>query len=544
MPGHGFGIRPIVVVVTTPYSFPLTVKQLLTSASQRFAGGVALVHDGRSYTNGEIAERANQLGHLLLELGVRPGDPVAMLLPNGPDYVIADQAIARIGAAKVALTEMLSARDVSYCLSDCGASVAIAGSSMIDAGASSGSDALRTIIAAGGARPNSPIDGLRIMPLDGAVDAMPTTIPDSDPAEDDLGLIIYTGGTTGEPKGVMHLQRQLALNLCSHIIETGIQDDERLLLMSPLPHSAGFLLQTAFLRGATVFLEHKFDPELVLRRITDDRVTYLFMVPTMIYRVLDAAEGRPLDLGSLRTILYGAAPITADRLRQGLAVFGSVFMQLYAQSEAPNFITRLRREDHTTDAAGVHRLASCGQAVAMAEVRIVDDDGIEVPVGEIGEVIASTPYTMIGYNNRPEATATTLRDGWLFTGDIGRLDADGFLYLLDRKNDMLISGGMNVYTSEVEVVIVEVEGVEQVAVVGVPHPDWGEAVVAFVVAKDEGDGAVGGAESGAITERIIETCKTELATYKVPKRVIVVEELPTTVFGKIDKKALRSAAAD
>lgn len=530
VPGPRPGNRPTVGAVTTSHGYPLTVKQLVTSASQRFARRVALVHDGRSYTYGELADRANQLGHLLLRLGVAPGQPVAMLLPNGPDYVIADQAIARIGAARVALTEMLSAKEVAHCLRDCGAAVAIAGSSMIDAAAESGSEALRTIITVDGAAPSGEFSiGVRITPMNEAA-ALPTTPPDSDPAEDDLGLIIYTGGTTGQPKGVMHLQRQLALNLCSHVIEMGLQDDERLLLMSPLPHSAGFLLQAAFLRGATVFLEHRFDPELTLRRIADDRVTYLFMVPTMIYRVLDAAEGRELDLQSLRTILYGAAPITADRLRQGLDVFGPVFMQLYAQSEAPNFITRLRREDHTTAPAGVHRLASCGQAVAMAEVRVVDDDGVDVPVGEIGEVIASTPYTMVGYNNRPDATASTLRDGWLFTGDIGRLDDEGYLYLLDRKNDMVISGGMNVYTTEVEAAIADVDGVQQVAVVGVPHPDWGEAVVAYVVTDDDAE---------AVTARVIDRCRTDLAKYKVPKQVHVVDELPTTVFGKIDKKALR-----
>ncbi len=518
-------------MLASPY--PLTVKQLLTTSAQRFTQSVALVHDGRSYTYGELADRANQLGHLLVELGVRPGDPVALLLPNGPDYVIADQAIARVGAARVALTEMLSAKEVAFCLGDCGATVAVAGASMIDAAVTSGSAALHTVIAVGGAEPTSPVGELEVLSMEDAIGDRPTTIPASDPAEDDLGLIIYTGGTTGQPKGVMHRQRQLALNLCSHVIEMGLQDDERLLLMSPLPHSAGFLLQAAFLRGATVFLEQRFDPELAVRRIVDDRVTYTFMVPTMIYRVLDAVEGRTLDLASLRTILYGAAPITADRLRQGLAVFGPVFMQLYAQSEAPNFITRLRREDHTTDADGVHRLASCGRPVAMAEVRIVGEDGNDVPVGEIGEVVASTPYTMVGYHNRPDATADALRDGWLFTGDIGRLDGDGFLYLLDRKNDMVISGGMNVYTSEVEAAIVDVDGVQQVAVVGVPHPDWGEAVVAFVVsAGDDGD--------RAIVDRVMARCREDLAKYKVPKQVTVVDELPTTVFGKIDKKALRT----
>ncbi len=520
----------------TTQSHALTVKQLLTSASQRFAPHVALVHDGRSYTYGELADRANQLGHLLLELGVGPGRPVAMLLPNGPEYVIADQAIARIGAARVALTEMLSPKEIAHCLTDCGATVAIVGESMIDAAVGSEAAALRTIITVDGARSDAAGDDLQLIAMDDAVADKPTTVPDSDPSEDDLGLIIYTGGTTGQPKGVMHRQRQLALNLYAHVIETGLLDDERMLLMSPLPHSAGFHLQTGFVRGATVFLENKFDPELCLRRIAEDKVTFTFMVPTMIYRVLDAAEGRSLDLSSLRTILYGAAPITVDRLRQGLAIFGPVFMQLYGQSEAPNFITRLRREDHSTDPEFVHRLTSCGQAVTMAEVRIVDDAGEAVPIGEIGEVIASTQYTMVGYNNRPDATASTLRDGWLFTGDIGRLDADGFLYLLDRKNDMVISGGMNVYTSEVESEIVDVDGVRQVAVIGVPHPDWGEAVVAFVVPEEGED------DHAALTERVVAKCRADLAKYKVPKQITIVDELPTTVFGKIDKKALRSGA--
>lgn len=519
----------------TPRIHPLTVKQLLTSAFQRFARDVALVHDGRSYTYGELAERANQLGHFLVDLGVGPGQTVALLLPNGADYVVADLAIANIGAARVALTELLSPREIAHCLQDCDATVAIAGSSMIDAAVAANAPSLRTIITVGGAQTDAAGSDIRFVPMDGPIAALPTTVPEQDPAEDDLGLIIYTGGTTGQPKGVMHQQRQLALNLCAHVIETGLQDDERLLLMSPLPHSAGFHLQTGFLRGAVVYLEEKFDPDLVLQRIAEDGVTFTFMVPTMIYRVLDAAEGRTLDLRSLRTILYGAAPITADRLRQGLDVFGPVFMQLYGQSEAPNFITRLRREDHTTDEAGVHRLASCGQAVTMADVRVVDDKGEDVPVGEIGEVIASTPYTMVGYNNRPDATATTLRNGWLFTGDIGRLDADGFLYLLDRKNDMIISGGMNVYTSEVEGAIVEVEGIQQVAVVGVPHPDWGEAVIAFVVSSED---------SGVIADRVKAACRTELARYKVPKQVVVVDELPTTVFGKVDKKQLRTALTD
>ena len=205
------------------------------------------------------------------------------------------------------------------------------------------------------------------------------------------------------------------------------------------------------------------------------------MVPTMIYRLLDrAAEG-------LGPVVAAHDPVrrradVAGEAHGGLDRFGPVFMQLYGQSEAPNFITRLTREAHVTDEQHRHRLRSCGQPTAMAEVRIVDEDGRDCPAGTEGEVVARTAYTMSGYHGLPEATARTLQDGWLRTGDIGYLDEERYLYLLDRKNDMIITGGMNVYCSEVEAALREVDGVAQAAVVGVPHPDWGEAVVAFVVA--------------------------------------------------------------
>ncbi len=546
--------------------YPLTVKQLMVAAVERFGDRTALVHEDRSYTYAELATQANQLGHALVALGIKPGDPVAILLENGIDYVVADQAIARIGAARVALTDMLSAKDIAYCLNDCQATVAIAGETMLSTAVGSGSTSLHTILAVGDSVPDAESVGSEaddnssaapaITRLSDAVAGQPSSLPESSPSATDLGLIIYTGGTTGKSKGVMHHQTGLTLNLLSQMIESGIGEDERVLLTSPLPHASGFLLQVAFLRGATVFLDQKFDPVAVLRRISQDGVSFTFMVPTMIYRLLDALaerggsdpggaddggkSGDSVDTTALRTILYGAAPITEDRLQQGLQLLGPVFVQLYGQTEAPNFLTRLRREDHTTDPRYRHRLASCGQAVAMARIKIVDandPDKGELAIGEVGEVIASSPYNMSGYHNLGPATANTLRDGWLYTGDIGRLDADGYLYLLDRKNDMIISGGMNVYTTEVESLIAGVDGVGQVAVTGVPHPDWGEAVVAFVVAESKTD-------TDLLLDRVMQICRTDLAKYKVPKEIFYVDLLPTTAFGKVDKKALRASIAD
>ena len=249
----------------------------------------------------------------------------------------------------------------------------------------------------------------------------------------------------------------------------------------------------------------------------------------MIYRVLDRAETRATDLSSLRTLLYGAAPITIERLRQGLATFGPVFMQLYGQSESPDFITRLRREDH--DLEHPERLTSCGQPATLVEVAIVDDDLNNVGTNEVGQVIARGPYVMRGYNKMPEKTAETLRDGWLHTGDLGRLDEHGYLHLVDRKSDMIISGGMNVYSSEVENVIQTCDGVSQVAVVGVPDDDWGERVVAFIVAQPD----------GIDLDPVRNTCRQELAAYKRPKDLLIVDTIPVTAYGKVDKKLLRSS---
>jgi fatty-acyl-CoA synthase/long-chain acyl-CoA synthetase len=451
------------------------------------------------------------------------------MMSNSAEYVVADLAVLKLGAAKVPLNDMLSPDEARYILRDSGCVAALATPSQIDAAlAEVGGDALRTVIAVGH---GSTIPAGSVSWADSLADR-PVTAPEVDVSPIDIGLIMYTGGTTGRPKGVVHRQRQLALNLLAHRIETEIRSDERLLLSSPLPHSAGFLLQTALTAGALIYIERGFDASRILEAVDQDGVSYLFMVPTMIYRLLDQAAEGAWDLSSLRTILYGAAPISPERLAEGLRRFGPVFMQLYGQSEAPNFITRLPREAHVTDPAHAQRLRSCGQPTAMCEVRIVDEEGNDCPRGKEGEVVARTAYTMTGYHRLPEATDRALRDGWLYTGDVGYLDEESYLYLLDRKNDMIISGGMNVYCTEVEAALREVDGVGQVAVVGVPHPDWGEAVVAFVVPDEETELDEASAHKH---------CRARLSAYKRPKAIERVESLPLTAYGKVDKKALRAA---
>lgn len=507
-------------------NFPLTLRTLMTGAMTRYGEREAIVADGKTWSFRDLDEAANRLAHALRDLGVASGTPVALMLSNSAEYVIADQALLRLGAAKVPLNDMLSPHEAAYILRDSNAVVAIADVSWLPVVTEQldAHEDLRTsiLVGAGGPLPTG------VITWESALDGQPTELPSAEIRALDVGLMLYTGGTTGRPKGVVHQQEQLALNLLAHRIETELREDDRLLLSSPLPHSAGFLLQTALLSGAATHIERGFDAKGVLESIHEDRVSYLFMVPTMIYRLLDQAAEGNWDLSSVRTVLYGAAPISAERLEEGMGLLGPVFMQLYGQSEAPNFITRLRKEAHVP---GSPVLRSCGQPSTMAEVRIVSDDGDLCPPGVEGEVAVRTAYTMRGYHGLPEATERTLKDGWLYTGDIGYLDEHNYLYLLDRKNDMIITGGMNVYSSEVEAVLRDCPGVRQSAVVGVPHADWGEAVVAFVVSD----------ASRFDEDGLREHCRSSLSSYKRPKAIVPVDSLPLTVYGKVDKKALRAS---
>lgn len=511
----------------------LTPKALYTQAMHKYRDRVAVHCGGRDFTYAEIFRDSCRAAQAMLEAGAGRNTRIALMMSNCIEYVIADQAVIQSGSAKVPLNDMLGEKEIVYIMANSNARLAVVGPNFLDIVARNRDQwpELETVV---GVAPSGDCpDG--VVPWADFLARGAETPPDIEVGLDDLARLSYTGGTTGRPKGVKHTQHKTSLNMFSHLIEMGLLDDERLLLSSPLPHSAGALLQAGLLKGATHFIESRFDPETVVRRIQDDRVTFTFLVPTMIYRVIDWIGDQDYDLSALRTILYGAAPITVDRLRQGLELFGPVFMQLYGQSEAPNFITRLRREDHSLEPDRIHRLKSCGQPVMMAQVRIVDESGNPVARGETGEIAALTPYNTSGYHQLPEKTAQTIVDGWVHTGDIGMQDEDDYVYLLDRKNDMIISGGMNVYTREVEDAIQVCQGVSQVAVVGLPHEDWGEAVTAFVVAVAPGAASEGG---------ILDHCRTELSAYKRPKRVHFVDALPLTTYGKLDKKVLREQWAD
>lgn len=302
-----------------------------------------------------------------------------------------------------------------------------------------------------------------------------------------------------------------------------------MLLMTPLAHASGLFAQSGLIRGATCVIEDGFDAERAVALLRGSEISWTFLVPTMIYRILDVlGAGEPAgSVLALRTIVYGAAPISPRRLRAALDAFGPVFIQLYGQTESPNWGTRLAKSDHDLDRPEL--LGSCGRASIAADVRVIGEDGEPLVPGQVGEIWLKTAYLMTDYLGSAQDTAEKFVAGGIRTGDIGVLDEDGYLYLRDRKNDMVISGGMNVYCREVEDVLGAHAGVAAVAVIGVPHEDWGESVHAVVVPGADGLAA----------DELLAWARSRLASYARPKSVDVVETLPETPFGKIDKKALR-----
>jgi acyl-CoA synthetase (AMP-forming)/AMP-acid ligase II len=291
------------------------------------------------------------------------------------------------------------------------------------------------------------------------------------------------------------------------------------------------MLLPGLLRGGTHVIMRKFDPDELLRVIERERVSWTFLVPTMIYMLLDDPALARYDHASLRTIIYGAAPMSPDKLERALERVGPVFLQVYSQMEVANQTTTLTKDDHVEALAGPrHRLASCGRPIAMAQVRLVDPDDADVVSGQPGEIVVRGPHMMRGYWRRPEETASAMRGGWLHTADIARADSDGYLYIVDRAKDMIISGGMNVYSVEVENALMEHPAVREACVIGAPDDKWGEAVNACVVLRD-----------GVTLEpaELLAFCSKKLAAYSRPKAIEFVSEIPKTPYGKMDKKAIR-----
>jgi long-chain acyl-CoA synthetase len=343
----------------------------------------------------------------------------------------------------------------------------------------------------------------------------------------DLFGIYYTGGTTGRAKGVMLSHKNIVSNAVHLILTTGMRGDHVALHSAPMFHLADGAVNFAVtMVGGSHVTVKAFEPAAVLSAVEKERVTCALWVPTMINLLVNYPDVSGYDLSSMRLVFYGASPIAPDLLKRAIEVFNCQFIQLYGMTEAGPILTILLPEEHTKP----ELLTGAGRQAIGVEVRVVDEQGNDVPPGEVGEVIARGPNIMMGYWGKPLETEAVLRDGWYWTGDLARIDENHYIYIVDRAKDMIITGGENVYSVEVEAVLYKHPAVLEAAVVGVPDERWGEAVKAVVVVKP----------GAAVTEKeLIDFCKQHIASYKAPKSVDFVEALPKSGAGKILKRVLR-----
>lgn len=499
-----------------------TIGDLFDKAVRQFAGRVAFKDDRGSITYRELEEKVNGFSRALSGLGIGKGDRVAIWMKNCIEYVICDFAVAKTGAVKVPFNHMLGEQEAAYRLHDSGAAAIICDADFYQ-------PALRII------------EGARVKPtvittgeeselnLNSLISRAPGPPPKVDLTQDDLAAIMYSGGTTGLSKGVMHTHKSLISIVYSQLVEWEVERGAVTLVVAPLPHAAGFGLLSFMLKGGTQIIHQGFHPVTFCEAVQREKVTFSFLVPTMIYVILDMWEHlKHFDLSSLKTLMYGAAPMAPARIRQAISLWGPVLMQGYALMEAANQVISLSKEDHlSTDEK---RLSSCGRSVIMAQVKVVDGEGNEAPPGVIGEIVLRSPHVMKGYWNKEEETGEALRGGWLHSGDMAWQDEEGYFYIVDRKKDMIITGGMNVYSSTVEKALFEHPSVRQAAVIGVPDEKWGEAVKAFVVIDQQ---------APVSEEELIRYCKEKLSRYEAPKSVEIVESVPVTPIGKVNKKKLR-----
>jgi acyl-CoA synthetase (AMP-forming)/AMP-acid ligase II len=478
----------------------MQIGELIRRAALHYGDAPCLTEPGRTVSFRQFDEATDRMGNALLSCGLNPGDRVAVILPNSIDCLIAYYAISKAGLVRVQLNMRETVENHLYKIGDSGARAVIhADVAGVDAEMTFGSVALLDMIATG-----SP----ERCAVDRALDA---------PLR--LG---YTGGTTGKSKGVTLTTRtdliELSVFLTDLIPE--LRRGGKFLHASPIAHASGAFFLPSLVRGVHSVIMPKFDAGEFLRLAEETGAAYTFLVPTMIAMILDDP-----DIDRARTafeiISYGAASISPSLMTRAEARFGRVFSQCYGQAESPMAITCLRPEDHD-------RVGSCGRPFSIVEVAIFDENDRPLPPGQRGEIVCRGPQTMAYYWNRPEQTAEAFRNGWLHTGDIGMMDEDGFFYIVDRKNDMLISGGYNVYPREVEDVLMGFPGVVEAAVVGLPDERWGDRVVAVVAGQATLD-----------TGQIMQFARDRLSGYKRPKAVHVWDELPKSGANKILRRTVR-----
>jgi len=500
-----------------------TVAQLYVSAFRSFPQALAIVGDGVSLSYEELAQHAYRMARLMQARGLNRQDAIAFLVGNRAEAVAAIIAAQLAGLKNVSLHPMASEDDHYFVLQDADVKALVVDNARF-------AQRAQALLARGAVAQVLPLDegefGAALAQEAAEMDGS-EIVPGADATE--ISKLSYTGGTTGRSKGILHAHRTVVTMLLSMLATYEWPEQIRYLVTTPISHASGSLILPTLLRGGTVYLSDKFSPADFIVRVRAHRINLTFLVPTQIYGLLDFPGLAQADLASLELVLYGASPIAPVRLQQALHKIGPVFGQVYGQAEAPMTISYLSKRDH--DPARPHLFRSCGKVITGNQVRLLDGELREVPVGEIGELCVRGPLLMDGYLNRPEENEKVFAGDWLHTGDMARRDSEGYLYIVDRAKDMIITGGFNVYPSEVEHCLAQHPAIAMSAVIGTPDPKWGEAVMAIVVLKPG---------QQATEAEIIRHVTEGKGVVNAPKSVAFAAELPLTALGKIDRKAIRS----
>lgn len=509
----------------------MTMGDIVADNAERFPDVAAYRLGSRAVTHRELRQRSLQLISAMVDLGVRRQDRIAVLGRNSIEFgeLLAATQLSGITLATVSFrfskSEVLDALrrvtpSIVFCdeefaplVNDCAAQLS----------------GLRQVVSIGG-QPASGMVGYEDFIAQGVASDPPLVA-----RPDDIACLLFTSGTTGPSKCCMLGQKELCRIALAANAEMRTGCDDRALINMPMFHFGAIAIIGALhARGGSVVLQRQFDPREAIGLAKTERITLLHLAPVMLQTLLDE-RGAQAGLENVRTVLYSAAPMPAPTLRQAMQTMPNAgFLNLYGQTEC--IVSSLPRELHSPDTpAGVRRLGSVGFPFPGISVRILGEDGSDVTQGEPGEIVVRADTVFRGYWNDQPATLATLRDGWCHTGDIGRFDEHGLLYLVDRKKDVIITGGENVYSPEVEDVLSGLDEVVSCAVVGTPDPRWGEAVTAVVVLRSG---------AGLSLVRAQEFVRENLASYKVPRRLVIVDELPVLPSGKIDKKRIRTEASD
>lgn len=502
--------------------------QGLHRAVQQQPDAIATVCNGRAHSFRELASRVARLAGGLRALGVQRGDRVCLLALNSDRYLETYLALAWLGAVVNPANFRWSPAEVIYSLNDSGCVALIVDDAFAPAAETIrfGAPMLRELIFCGDGALPAGMHGYE------ALIAASAAVPDVEAQGDELFGIFYTGGTTGRPKGVMLSHRNLCSSGLALLGEGAFAGAATGLHAAPMFHLAGMMMTVCLLlKGGRHVVLPAFRPDAMLALIESERVTDLLVVPTMLQLLIDSPALAQRDLSSLRRMAYGASPVSETLLARTMAALPQVeLFQVYGMTEASAVMTLLPPGEHGAEGRAKQRLQSAGRASLHVQVRVVDDQDRELPRGEVGEIIARGPNIMQGYLNQPEATAAALRGGWMHTGDLGTMDAEGYLRIVDRLKDMIISGGENIYSVEVENAVAAHPAVASVAVIGVPCAEMGEKVHAAVVLRPG---------ASLTLEALQAHCKTLIAGYKCPRSLELRESLPVSGAGKLLKTELR-----